>query len=193
MSVKPYLNNDGKIEFLGEIEARHRNDVRPATPAEIMDSASRKKNTVNTPGVAPAAEAKPAQKSTPQVTIPDMLHAVKSATTIEELEAAVVKYGHVPEVAKVVVRKREEFTTTTTTTKPVQENHSGNEVPSDDLTAIEGIGPGLSKRLNAAGITTFKALAQMVAEDLRKIIPATTPTSSIEQFQAKAQELLEQQ
>ncbi|MDQ2691777.1 MAG: 50S ribosomal protein L21 [Chloroflexota bacterium] len=43
-------------------------------------------------------------------------------------------------------------------------------VEADDLTRIEGIGPKVSKLLNAAGISTFEALAGTPVADLEKIL-----------------------
>ena len=43
-------------------------------------------------------------------------------------------------------------------------------VEADDLTRIEGIGPKVSKTLNAAGITTFEALSKATVEDIEKIL-----------------------
>ena len=43
-------------------------------------------------------------------------------------------------------------------------------VESDDLVKIEGIGPKVARALNAAGITTFAALAESNVEDIQKIV-----------------------
>jgi large subunit ribosomal protein L21 len=40
----------------------------------------------------------------------------------------------------------------------------------DDLVKIEGIGPKVAKALNAAGISTFEALANTSVEDIQKIL-----------------------
>jgi predicted flap endonuclease-1-like 5' DNA nuclease len=40
----------------------------------------------------------------------------------------------------------------------------------DDLTAVEGVGPKISKLLEQAGITTFPQLASTRVEDLRQIL-----------------------
>jgi len=40
----------------------------------------------------------------------------------------------------------------------------------DDLILINGIGPKIEKRLNAAGIFTFKQLADLKTKQVRKII-----------------------
>jgi large subunit ribosomal protein L21 len=40
----------------------------------------------------------------------------------------------------------------------------------DDLVKIEGIGPKVAKALNAAGISTFEALANISVEDIQKIL-----------------------
>ena len=44
------------------------------------------------------------------------------------------------------------------------------QADADDLVKIEGIGPKVAKALNAAGITTFAALAESNAEDIQKIV-----------------------
>ena len=45
-------------------------------------------------------------------------------------------------------------------------------VPRDDLKVVEGIGPKIEGLLNAAGITTWKALAATAPEDIRAILRA---------------------
>lgn len=44
------------------------------------------------------------------------------------------------------------------------------EVPPDDLTRIEGIGPKIAAALNAAGITTFAQLRATPADEVRRIL-----------------------
>jgi hypothetical protein len=44
--------------------------------------------------------------------------------------------------------------------------------PAGELVKIEGIGPKVAKVLNAAGITTFEALAHTNATDVQKILSA---------------------
>lgn len=43
----------------------------------------------------------------------------------------------------------------------------------DDLQVIKGIGPVLEKKLNAAGIHTFEALAELTVEELETILGNT--------------------
>ena len=43
----------------------------------------------------------------------------------------------------------------------------------DDLKAIKGIGPAIEKKLNAAGIHTFEALARLTNEELENILGNT--------------------
>jgi large subunit ribosomal protein L21 len=43
----------------------------------------------------------------------------------------------------------------------------------DDLKAIKGIGPAIEKKLNAAGIDTFEALARLTVEELENILGST--------------------
>lgn len=42
--------------------------------------------------------------------------------------------------------------------------------PPDDLVLISGIGPVIARKLNEAGIRTFKALACLTPDDLRQIL-----------------------
>jgi large subunit ribosomal protein L21 len=44
------------------------------------------------------------------------------------------------------------------------------QVEADDLVKIEGIGPKVAEALNAAGITTFAALAESKVDDIQKIL-----------------------
>ncbi|MFC2029809.1 helix-hairpin-helix domain-containing protein [Chloroflexota bacterium] len=48
-------------------------------------------------------------------------------------------------------------------------------VESDDLTRIEGIGPKISGVLQAAGITTYSALASASVEQIKEILGAESP------------------
>ena len=43
----------------------------------------------------------------------------------------------------------------------------------DDLKMIKGIGPAIEKKLNEAGIHTFKALARLSTEELENILGST--------------------
>jgi large subunit ribosomal protein L21 len=56
--------------------------------------------------------------------------------------------------------------------KKVEEAAAQPEVQgeADDLVRIEGIGPKVAEALNAAGITTFAALAESNVEDIQKIV-----------------------
>jgi large subunit ribosomal protein L21 len=56
--------------------------------------------------------------------------------------------------------------------KKVEEAAAQPEVrgEADDLVRIEGIGPKVAEALNAAGITTFAALADSKADDIQKIL-----------------------
>ena len=44
------------------------------------------------------------------------------------------------------------------------------ESEKDDLKLIKGVGPAIEKKLNAAGIQTFAALAQLSQQDLENIL-----------------------
>lgn len=61
----------------------------------------------------------------------------------------------------------------------------------DDLTQIKGIGKTYAKRLNAAGVTTFAALAQLSPERLTDIVTAGQTNRSVDtdEWLAKAREL----
>lgn len=43
----------------------------------------------------------------------------------------------------------------------------------DDLKVIKGIGPAIEKKLNAAGIDTFEALARLTVDELENILGST--------------------
>ena len=47
---------------------------------------------------------------------------------------------------------------------------SGERAKKDNLQAIKGIGPVISKRLNEAGIYTFEELAQVTPEELEEVM-----------------------
>ena len=63
---------------------------------------------------------------------------------------------------KTVVEKKEAKAKAATKAKAKSE--------ADDLTRIEGIGPKVSKTLQAAGISTFKALAKAKSDDVQEIL-----------------------
>ena len=44
-----------------------------------------------------------------------------------------------------------------------------SEIPINDLKMIAGIGPGLEKKLNAAGITSYAQIAVLTAADIRRL------------------------
>ena len=59
---------------------------------------------------------------------------------------------------------------------------------SDDLTQISGIGPRMEMLLNSEGVTTYAALRQASAEDLRTIVArgGALPPSSLPTWPAQA-------
>lgn len=59
----------------------------------------------------------------------------------------------------------------------------------DDLTQIKGIGPTYAKRLKAAGILTFRALASTPPDQLRSISQATGQAANTEHWIEQAAEL----
>jgi predicted flap endonuclease-1-like 5' DNA nuclease len=59
----------------------------------------------------------------------------------------------------------------------------------DDLTQIKGIGPTYAKRLQAAGIDTYAALASTAPDQLRSISQATGQAANTEFWIEQAEEL----
>ncbi len=53
--------------------------------------------------------------------------------------------------------------------EPVSELSEADATVTDDLTVINGIGPTFAGRLQAAGITTFQALASLTVEQIKEI------------------------
>ena len=94
------------------------------------------------------------------------------------MQASYAAKGDWQELAKYNQRRSGQARTTTAKSKaaPVA---SG----SDDLTQISGIGPRMEMLLNAEGVTTYAALRQASADDLRTIVarggalpPSSLPT-----------------
>jgi len=62
--------------------------------------------------------------------------------------------------------------------------------PSDELTAISGVGPAIERRLNDAGITTFAELARTPHERLGEILKGVPGVSSkVETWTAESKDL----
>lgn len=59
----------------------------------------------------------------------------------------------------------------------------------DDLTIINGIGPTFAKRLQAAGITTYQALAAARPEHIKEVAKLADWQANPEDWIAAAQEL----
>jgi predicted flap endonuclease-1-like 5' DNA nuclease len=57
-----------------------------------------------------------------------------------------------------------------TAVEPPAETEEETVIEPDDLTELPGVGPGRVKKLTAAGIITFKQLAQMAPQDLVKVL-----------------------
>jgi predicted flap endonuclease-1-like 5' DNA nuclease len=57
--------------------------------------------------------------------------------------------------------------------KPARRTTARAESGKDDLKIIKGIGPALEKKLNAAGIRTFAALARLTVGELEDILGNT--------------------
>ena len=98
------------------------------------------------PPTSPGTAGSPSEGTGPVATKPSRPAGLrqKTATPVETGEATPSK----PETAEVELQ----------TTSP------------DDLTAVEGVGPKISKLLDKAGITTFTQLASTRVEDLRQIL-----------------------
>jgi predicted flap endonuclease-1-like 5' DNA nuclease/gas vesicle protein len=60
----------------------------------------------------------------------------------------------------------------------------------DDLTAIQGIGPGMQGRLNKAGIFTFAQLAESEPKELRRILGKTGRMAAVEKWIGQAKQLI---
>ena len=59
----------------------------------------------------------------------------------------------------------------------------------DDLKVIKGIGPAIEKKLNAAGILTFAALARLTVEELETILGSTRRLAQEGDLIAQAEKL----
>jgi predicted flap endonuclease-1-like 5' DNA nuclease len=57
----------------------------------------------------------------------------------------------------------------------MEEEQAGEEIEPDDLKIVEGIGPRISGVLQAAGIKTFRQLAELDAERIEKILEEENP------------------
>lgn len=66
------------------------------------------------------------------------------------------------------------------------------ETTKDNLKVIKGIGPAIEKKLNAAGIHTFKALAQLTNEELENILGTTRRLVQEANLIAQAKQLAKQ-
>jgi len=74
-------------------------------------------------------------------------------------------------------------------TQPGQETPTAIEMAADDLTAIRGIGPGMQKRLNDAGIWNFAQLGTSTPEALREALgEAVARLAKVEEWIAQARE-----
>ncbi len=67
------------------------------------------------------------------------------------------------------------------------EKTEGN--PSDDLTAIQGIGIAIQNRLNTSGIKSYAQLAQASPEDLRAVLGKRASGAKVEDWIAEARKL----
>ena len=67
------------------------------------------------------------------------------------------------------------------------EKTEGN--PSDDLTAIQGIGIAIQNRLNTSEIKSYAQLAQASPEDLRAVLGKRASGAKVEDWIAEARKL----
>ena len=58
--------------------------------------------------------------------------------------------------------------------------------PTDDLTAIPGIGPGMQERLNRSGITTFRHLAERPVDEIRSVLGELNRLAHVEDWVREA-------
>jgi predicted flap endonuclease-1-like 5' DNA nuclease len=63
---------------------------------------------------------------------------------------------------------------------------TGSTLRHDDLTSIQGIGPGIQERLNRAGIHTFAELAAAAPERLLEALGELKRLASVETWVAEA-------
>ncbi len=63
------------------------------------------------------------------------------------------------------------------------------EVAPNDLMAIRGIGPGMLRRLNEAGIFTYAQLARSTPEELRQALGEAARLARVEEWIERAREL----
>jgi predicted flap endonuclease-1-like 5' DNA nuclease len=59
----------------------------------------------------------------------------------------------------------------------------------EDLAAIRGIGSGMQRRLNQAGIYTYAQLAGSTPEELRQLLGEATRLAKVEEWIEQAREL----
>jgi large subunit ribosomal protein L21 len=65
---------------------------------------------------------------------------------------------------------------------------SPEETVIDPLVEIEGIGPVYARRLEAAGVTTFAALAQLAPDEIRAIVKAQPWQADVDSWIRQARE-----
>ncbi|MFQ6018570.1 MAG: hypothetical protein ACE5KF_10275 [Kiloniellaceae bacterium] len=68
-------------------------------------------------------------------------------------------------------------------------SEKSDETPSDDLTAIRGIGSAIENRLNVAGIKSYAQLARATAEDVREKLGNLGRGAKVEDWIAQARAL----
>jgi len=80
-----------------------------------------------------------------------------------------------PSASEPTVAPTEKTETKSVAAKPAEEAKVTPKAPpkaprkQDDLTAIDGIGPGLEKKLNAAGISSYAQLAALSEDDIERL------------------------
>ncbi len=121
---------------------------------------------------------------------PEEEPAVEEPVT-EELAVELVAEPVVEEAEEAVMEAPAEEEAPAAAEKPEEPAAvEGAAAAEDDLTAIKGIGPKFAETLQAAGITTFAALAQLTPEELEQIVqPAGWQKVDFAEWIAQATEL----
>lgn len=162
-AIKCVNRHTGEIEFATEYAISLRDDLIKATPEEVYPEVKARM----------VAEA----NQQPRLTLPDILAQVKSAQSVDEVNAILAEHGDKQEVATVAARRVQEL---------------GGEEPvkaeEDDLTQINNVGPAAAQALKKAGILTFRQFADAETSTLRGLISRKS-NAQIEAMQMEAEEL----
>jgi predicted flap endonuclease-1-like 5' DNA nuclease len=188
---------DYEVEIAPEAEPRPAGEpaepapAAPAPPRASDEAAVKADDLTQLAGVGPkSAEALNAARITTYLALADSsepavreaLHAshivAGSSVSTWPMQASYAAKGDWQGLAKFNQRRSGQARTTTAKSKAAPLANG-----SDDLTQISGIGPRMEMLLNAEGVTTYAALRQASAEDLRTIVarggalpPSSLPT-----------------